>query len=252
MYFGSGTNVFGPVQSNKGIHFDGFAQNLVSSAVATYVDPDCTGTTAQCTEYGVYTDVGNAAYPSAGDPQPPTAVPNRTDIFAAGRQFPVPAFDFTGLTAGLTQLQTLARSGGKEWAASGSQGYHMVFRVTGNSTVYDMYKVTALQPQTGSCGTDRDGAQPVAVGNLEHQNTDACRWRALDCPSERRHLRGRQPVGRWHRQECSSHHSCRHHRSHQQLSGHHSEYQSQVHLHRRHRRARPHRPGQPQFGPVQR
>lgn len=143
MYFGSGTNVYGPVQSNKGIHFDGFAQNLIASAVSTYVDPD-TG----LNEYGVYTTSGT------NDPQPPGSVPNRTDVFAAGRQYPVPAFDFTGLTANLTQLQTLARSGGKEWASSGSQGYHMVFKVSGNSTVYDMYKVTAVQSPSGNCGTD--------------------------------------------------------------------------------------------------
>lgn len=143
MYFGSGTTVYGPVQSNKGIHFNGFAQNLVSSAVSTYVDPD-TGRT----EFGVYTDLTPA------DPTPPATVPNRTDVFAAGRQFPVPAFDFTGLTAGLTQLQTLAQSAGKEWTASGGQGYHMVFRVSGGTTVYDMYKVIALQSTPNNCGTD--------------------------------------------------------------------------------------------------
>lgn len=144
MYFGSGTNVYGPVQSNKGIHFDGFAQNLISSAVATYTDPD-TGKS----EFGVYTDV------SPDDPTPPASVPNRTDVFAAGRQFPVPAFDFTGLTAQLTELQTLAENGGKEWTSSGVDGYHMVFRVSGNSTVYDMYKVTVLEPSPNSrCGND--------------------------------------------------------------------------------------------------
>ncbi len=148
MYFGTGTNVYGPVQSNKGIHFDGFAQNLVASAVSTYVDPD----TGQ-TEFGVYTTVGT------DDPTPPATVPNRTDVFAAGRQFPVPAFDFTGLTAGLSQLQTLAQNGGREWLSSGANGYHMVFKVSGNSTLYDMYKVTALQTAPSNCNNDSNQSQ---------------------------------------------------------------------------------------------
>jgi len=143
MYFGAGTTVYGPVLSNKGIHFDGFSQNQVASAVATYTDPD-TGHA----EFGVYTTSG------IDDPTPPAAVPNRTDVFAAGRQFPVPAFDFTGLTAGLTQLKTLAQNGGREWTASGASGYHMVFKVVGGVTKYDMYKVTALQATPGNCGTD--------------------------------------------------------------------------------------------------
>lgn len=143
MYFGAGTTVYGPVQSNKGIHFDGVAQNLVASAVSTYVDPD-TGRN----EFGVYTTSGT------DDPQPPASVPNRTDVFQAGREFPVPAFDFTGLTAGLTQLKTLAQNGGKEWTASGKQGYHMVLKVVGGVTVYDMYKVTTLQSTPSNCGTD--------------------------------------------------------------------------------------------------
>ena len=40
MRFGDGTEVFGPIHSNKGIRFDGFAHNIVSSAVAEYNDPD--------------------------------------------------------------------------------------------------------------------------------------------------------------------------------------------------------------------
>ena len=140
MYFGPGTTVFGPVQSNGGIHFDGVAQNLVSSAKATYVDPD----TGQ-NEYGVYTTSGN------DDPQPPGIEPNRPDVFESGRQFPVPQSDFFGLTAGLLQLQGLAQSGGKEWTASNALGYHVILHT---DDTYTLYKVTALQPVPSQCGTD--------------------------------------------------------------------------------------------------
>jgi type II secretory pathway pseudopilin PulG len=88
MRFGEGTEMFGELQSNGGIRFDGIAHNLVSSALANYNDPDHSGGN----DYGVHTHV------SPADPLPPTAVPNRPDVFEAGRRFPVPAVDFNGFT----------------------------------------------------------------------------------------------------------------------------------------------------------
>jgi hypothetical protein len=96
MRFGVGTEVFGLIHSNKGIHFDGLAHNLVTSAVASYTDPDYTGGP----EFGVYTRV------SPVDPLPPAAVPVRTDVFQVGRQFPVPAVDFGGITVDLAQMKS--------------------------------------------------------------------------------------------------------------------------------------------------
>src|SRR3989344_5130225 len=53
MRFGEGTEVFGPIHSNQGIRFDGLAHNVVSSAVASYNDPDHSGGN----EFGVNTHV---------------------------------------------------------------------------------------------------------------------------------------------------------------------------------------------------
>jgi hypothetical protein len=152
MNFGSGTTVYGPIQSNKGIHFDGVAHNLVSSAMSKYTDPDSSSCTT-ANSWGVHTCTSGPGYPN-GDPASPTVAPSRPDVFMSGRQYPVPAVDFTGLTAGLSQLQALAQSGGKEWTASGKSGYHIVFQVTGSITSYDIYKVTALQATPSGCGTD--------------------------------------------------------------------------------------------------
>ena len=148
--FGAGTSVYGPVTSNYGIHFDGTAYNTISSAESTYVDPD-TG----LTEWGVWTAVPGTGYPS-GDPQPPTAVPARPDVFTVGRQYPVPAFDFNGLTVNLQQLLTTSETGGACispgcWAPSGAQGYHILLNTNGT---YFMYKVTALQAAPNGCGND--------------------------------------------------------------------------------------------------
>ena len=49
--FGVGTTVSGPVHSNKGIRFDGTANNIVTSALQDYNDPDHSGTN----EFGVHT-----------------------------------------------------------------------------------------------------------------------------------------------------------------------------------------------------
>ena len=71
--FGSAAEVFGQIQSNAGIHFNGVAHNLVASALTTYTNPD----TGQ-NQWAVYTTKTPA------DPQPPTALPGRPDVFMAG------------------------------------------------------------------------------------------------------------------------------------------------------------------------
>ncbi len=173
MYFGPGTTIYGPIQSNKGIHFDGVAHNLVASALTTYTDPD-TG----LNEWAVYTDVTNPpTYPNP-DPQPNTPVINRPDIFMAGRQSPVPAFSFNSLTANLTQLQTLAQQSGKEWTALGSgyYGYHIVFQVVGGVTEYNMYKVTSLQPTPSNCGNDVTAQSQMNQNGQQNTGTNWGTW----------------------------------------------------------------------------
>lgn len=145
MRFGEGTEIYGPIQSNYGIHFDGLAHNLISSAVSQYVDPDFP---SNGTQYGVYTTNGT------DDPHPPTAVPSRPDIFMAGRKFPVPTVDFGGMTTDLSQMKTDAQANGRYFASSGAQGYHVVLKT--NET-FDLYKVTALKTASGSCSESVTG-----------------------------------------------------------------------------------------------
>lgn len=136
--FGTGTYAYGPVHSNGGIHYDGIAYNTVYDAQPDYDDPDHGG----FNEFGVHTHVAPT------DPLPPAAVPSRPDIFAAGRQFPVPAVDFTGLTSALAQIKTKAQAGGLYFASSSAYGYHIVLKT--NDT-FDLYKVTALADKPPSC-----------------------------------------------------------------------------------------------------
>lgn len=153
-FFGQGTEVFGPIYSNGGIHFDGTAYNVVSSAKEVYKDPDHSGND----EFGVHThrDLPPAATVDENwRPQeaPPTdPVPTRSDVFLAGRQFPVPAIDFIGITANLTQIKTSAQNGGIYLGPSGGnfKGYHIVLKTNGT---FDLYKVDSLADIPNGCVT---------------------------------------------------------------------------------------------------
>jgi hypothetical protein len=138
MRFGEGTEVFGPVHSNSGIRFDGIAHNVVTSAVASYDDPDHSGGN----EFGVHT------HASPADPLPPAAVPTRSDIFMAGRQFPVPAVDFAGLTADISQMRTDAIALGFHRTGSGALGYHVVLKT---DDTFDLYQVDTLKSPPWGC-----------------------------------------------------------------------------------------------------
>ncbi|MFM2357334.1 MAG: hypothetical protein RJA61_71 [Candidatus Parcubacteria bacterium] len=141
MRFGAGTEIFGPIHSNGGIRFDGLAHNLVTSSVTSYNDPDsddCNNNNS----FGVHTCV------NPDDPSPPTAVPSRTDVFEAGREFPVSPVDFVGITTDLSNLKTKAQAAGFYRSGSGSQGYEVVFKT--NDT-FDLYRVNTILATPNGC-----------------------------------------------------------------------------------------------------
>lgn len=118
--FGEGTEVWGPIHSNGGIRFDGVAHNLISSALLNYDDPDhCevelrwTGSNWVCdlniNEFGVHTHVAPTdPYPDGNNP--PENVPDRTDVFIAGRQFPAPVISFNLLNSYISDTYAKATS----------------------------------------------------------------------------------------------------------------------------------------------
>lgn len=147
MRFGQGTEVFGPILSNGGIRFDGLAHNIISSALNSYDEPDHTGGQ----EYGVHTHVlsnGSVSDTFRSAEAPPSSIPDRSDIFETGRQFPVPTVDFVGLTTNLASIKTDAQSAGKYFAASGAQGYQIILKT--NDT-FDVYRVTSLESPSNKC-----------------------------------------------------------------------------------------------------
>lgn len=102
MRFGVGTETWGPIHSNDGIRFDGLANNIITSSVSDYDDPDHSGGN----EFGVHTHVG------INDPLPPNPVPERTDVFVAGRSFPEPTISFDLLGDHINKIYKKATSSG--------------------------------------------------------------------------------------------------------------------------------------------
>ncbi len=145
--FGVGTEVFGPIHSNDGMRFDGIAHNLITSAKSTYTDSDSDACTTN--SWAVHTCV------NPDDPAPPTAVPDRPDVFGAGRSFPVPTIDFAGMTTDLSQIKSSAQSAGRYFAPSGSQGYRILLKT--NDT-FEIYRVTGLTNPSNACSNSASQA----------------------------------------------------------------------------------------------
>ncbi len=164
--FGTGAQVYGTIQSNNGIYFDGTAHNLVESALATTTNPN-TG----AVEWGVFTDGPPA------DPSPPTAMPVNQTIFMAGREVGVPAIDFTSLTENLSDIEALAQASGTYYPSSTANGYDLALATSG---IYSVYKVTSLAAAPGGCnnpgqtgwGTWSVGAESLVATGTIPQNGD--------------------------------------------------------------------------------
>lgn len=151
--FGAGSEVWGEIFSNGGIHFDGLAHNLVESALTTYSDPDHSNPSGQ-QEYAVHTHVIPPPGTGVDDSfqpleAPPNPLASRPDVFMAGRKIGVPAADFTGITLNLVSIKNLAQSNGFYLGSSTSGlGYDVVLHT--NNT-FDLYTVTAIAPPPNGC-----------------------------------------------------------------------------------------------------
>lgn len=148
--FGEGTEVFGEIHSNGGVRFDGIAHNMVTSAVDEYDDPDHTGQK----EFGVHTHVNVPPATGVTDTtrsleSKPNAIMNRSDVFLVGRQFPVPAVDFAGITTNLSQMKTDAQTGGfyRPTSTTGL-GYELVLKA---DDTMDLYRVNSLVAPPSNC-----------------------------------------------------------------------------------------------------
>ena len=116
VWIGSDHEIRGPYQSNGGIRMDGENQSLVTSAKETWTCTESFGCSPPQEKPGVFTTAN-------GD----------ENLF----QFPVPPFDFEGITVDLAQMKSSAQSSGLYLPPStdinpGGRGYHLRFLNNGN------------------------------------------------------------------------------------------------------------------------
>jgi hypothetical protein len=126
MRFGIGTEIWGPIHSNNGIHFDGIAHNVITSHVTdTYWDPDY-----RANKPGIW-----------------TALPNESQVFLAGKEYPVEYKDFNKIGVDFGTMQQMAQpaQGGFYLGplSSPNCGYHIILQANG----------TLRYARVTSCGT---------------------------------------------------------------------------------------------------
>lgn len=131
-WYGAGLTVGGRIHSNNGIRMDGTNLSTVASYRTSYTCGSETGCSPPATRPGVW---------GAGGP-------------SGLWQFPVPRIDFDTITGDLVTMRSAAIADSTHFTASGSGGYHLVFRDTG---VLDVYRVTQTATRrgydTGVCHT---------------------------------------------------------------------------------------------------
>ena len=189
MRFGSGTTVNGKIHSNKGIRFDGLATNVVSSSLTSYDDPDHTESPTKL-EFGVHTHVISGTVVDSYRPNevPPHSVDSRTDVFQAGRQFPVAQMDFTSVVSDISYMRTQAIAIGTKFDNSGV-GRKIILKTDGK---FDIYKVstydasanaiTGFAGKKNSNGSGSDCTTPVNTVGSDVQCKDKTGSSSCYCP----------------------------------------------------------------------
>ena len=190
--FGEGTVINGKIHSNGGIRFDGLAQNLVTSSLGSYPDPDhCEGTISAgvCSlkkdEFGVHTHRNIPPATGTNDTfrpleAPTNSVPTRSDVFAVGRQLAVAPIPFGGYSADDIFLKTQAQTGvsGSGCAAAGTgcyfdntgSGRQIVLKTDGT---FDMCTANAYDTSAYSI-TNYKGIITGATGSSAGTNGQTC------------------------------------------------------------------------------
>lgn len=141
VWVGSDHEIRGPYHSNGGIRMDGENQSLVTSARENWV---CTCTFG-CRASGCLTTPCPSpctwSSPNCTCPGVFTTANGKEDLF----QFPVPSFDFTGITVDLAQMKKLTEQQGQGlyFSPSEAKGYRIVINEN-NLKVWKVLSTTLL------------------------------------------------------------------------------------------------------------
>jgi len=131
VWAGADREIKGPYHSNGGIRMDGENKSLVTSAREDWICTDsfgCSPCPSQC-----WVEGGDCVCPGVF-----TTANGQEDLF----DFPVPPFDFDGITMDLAAIKALTQAGqGIYLPPSGQEGYHIILR---NNSTIDVYQITDL------------------------------------------------------------------------------------------------------------
>lgn len=132
VWIGSDHEIRGPYHSNGGIRMDGENQSIVSSAQEKWVCTDSFGCSSCPTSKGCWIEGTNCFCPGVFT----TTQNSNPDLF----DFPVPPFDFAGITIDLAQMKIMAQSSGIYLPPSvdinpQGKGYHLIFQNNGTVEV---------------------------------------------------------------------------------------------------------------------
>lgn len=148
-HFDANWNIKGKVMSNTGVHFDGVANNVVSSALSTYYDPD-----TKKNEPGVWTSWADSFNTT-----------QNSQVFLAGKEFPIAPKDFAGVAIDLSMMKTQAQQPGgatiNNCTSDGCYfdnqmlGRHIVLKSNGK---FDISIVSSIVNNSNSIKTEKAGS----------------------------------------------------------------------------------------------
>lgn len=127
VYIGSDHEIRGPYHSNGGVRMDGENQSIVSSAQENWVCTSSFGCSSCPISVGCYIEGSNCLCPGVF-----TTANGNEDLFS----FPVPPFDFAGITVDLAQMKSISQASGIYLPPSNTidpqgKGYHLIFKNDG-------------------------------------------------------------------------------------------------------------------------
>ncbi len=138
VWVGEDHEIRGPYHSNGGVRMDGENQSTLSSAKENWICTSSFGCSSCPTSNGCWIEGSNCKCPGVFT----TTDNSRTDLFS----YPVPPFDFNGITVDLAQMKTSAQAGGVYLPPSSTinpngKGYHIKFK---NNGTFEAWIITNL------------------------------------------------------------------------------------------------------------
>ncbi len=134
VWAGADREIKGPYHSNGGIRMDGENNSLVTSAKEEWICTSSFGCSPCPTSAGCYLEGTDCKCPGVF-----TTANGREELF----RYPVPPFDFEGITVDLAEIRDLTANQGKGiyLPPSGGKGYHIIL----NGTFVKVYEINSLE-----------------------------------------------------------------------------------------------------------